>query len=126
MICLPPCAAGPCPPGFMCRNGVCAPPGPMPGMLVPIGTACGVDNDCTPPAGGFCVPEFADGGLTGYSRGYCSAACAGAPCSSGICVTDSSGSFCKAECPGPGGRSTCRPDYLCHALTPSTGWCGPM
>lgn len=116
-----------------CGSGeVCSPAGCVPDMKPPldggIGSPCLFDGQCQPPNNGLCIPESVLMMSTGWTGGYCTAACKG-PNScpeASQCVNtggaDGGSNLCLASCRAPRqGQSTCRPGYNCEASPASFG-----
>ncbi len=139
-ICLKRCIDGnDCRPGYACYQlgaekacWIYPPPFDVGPPADRVGVPCVDTAECrNPPNDGFCIPESSeDGGATGFSGGYCSAACeSSSHCSAdggAICVTFDDVNACLRTCPGPGrGQSTCRAGYLCLRLQNSDGGAAP-
>jgi len=111
-------------PGGPCLNGTC--PVAVDGGTVagPIGAPCVGSTDCASQA---CLPEFVAGQPSGYVGGYCTAQCAGSPCTSGTCVTETifgaTSSTCRAVCAPQ--ASSCRAGYVCQPFATGSGYCRP-
>jgi hypothetical protein len=153
-ICLDRCGSNSeCRPGYACFNfggeGACwvrtldggtlhelvdAGPGANADVM---GGPCLSDVQCEPPADGFCLAEFVDGGSTGFVGGSCTADCTYGGqehCGSGgACVLFEFGSdpetvvipgLCMRRCVTT--ASTCRTGYVCTPYFSSTeGFCFP-
>lgn len=88
-----------------------------------VGQPCGADATCkNPPDDGVCLTDrLADGGVSAFTDGYCSAQCDDtAHCSAdggAICISLGSFGACAQSCTGPQqGQGSCRQGYVCRAV----------
>ena len=106
-----------CAAGERCANKQCQSIGSSPGAL---GDSCNTDQDCG--AGLGCNPL-----AIGFPQGYCTANCATASCTAGVCTALSSGSsVCTVSCAAD---ADCRQGYVCCPTASNTclppGACTP-
>ena len=162
-ICVPKCASKACRQGYMCVN-FGSTTSPFEGCIVAgadggfmdefdagtpatdyvMGSACGSDGQCQPPASGECLTPnglLPDGGVSPYQGGSCTADCTMSTfdewcgADGGACVPSAFSSSqgpivfwtCEAKC-NPQATSTCRTGYVCdqvYTSLPDYGICIP-
>ena len=133
-----------CRTGYTCEFNATALPGvcwldPIPtfnggGQATNTGAACTTSSTCqNPPSAllGYCITATtSDGGVSGWTQGYCTANCAfdntGAFCgANGTCITlgtaPNTSDVCLKTCPTAGSRTGCRsPGYSCFNVSGGT------